>query len=151
MRERARRGRDSPRSKLAPRSGEAAQHFPHRWVPTHTHFLRLFRRDLRLFMQFAPAIALCFNIAILCDRCSYTSLARFGHPWHLPCNMAPRVFSGVFMAAASSELRTETLDLELIAQRILKLAEIATLEHLESLLQSQAQGMLNLVRNVERA
>lgn len=37
-----------------------------------------------------------------------------------------------------------SLDLELIAQRILKLAEIATLEHLEMLLQSQAQGVLEL-------
>ncbi|HVT80261.1 MAG TPA: hypothetical protein VHM90_06345 [Phycisphaerae bacterium] len=35
-----------------------------------------------------------------------------------------------------------TLDLELIAQRVLKLAEIATLEHLELLLQSQAHSLL---------
>jgi hypothetical protein len=33
----------------------------------------------------------------------------------------------------------QSVDLELIAQRVLKLAEIATLEHLEMLLQSQAQ------------
>jgi hypothetical protein len=44
-----------------------------------------------------------------------------------------------------------TLDLELIAQRILKLAEIATLEHLESLMNSQAQGMLHEVRCLETA
>jgi hypothetical protein len=36
-----------------------------------------------------------------------------------------------------------TVDLELVAQRILKLAEIATLEHLEALLRSQAQGILD--------
>jgi len=33
-------------------------------------------------------------------------------------------------------------DMELIAQRVLKLAEIATLEHLESLLRSQASDCL---------
>jgi hypothetical protein len=36
------------------------------------------------------------------------------------------------------------LDLELIAQRILKLAEIAALEHLEQIVQSQAAGVLDL-------
>jgi hypothetical protein len=36
------------------------------------------------------------------------------------------------------------IDLDLVAQRIGKLAEIATLEHLESLLCSQADGLLNL-------
>ncbi len=36
------------------------------------------------------------------------------------------------------------LDLELIAQRVLKLAEIATLEHLEMLLQSQAHALLEI-------
>jgi hypothetical protein len=36
------------------------------------------------------------------------------------------------------------LDLELIAQRILKLAEIATLEHLQQIAQSQAAGVLDL-------
>ena len=35
-----------------------------------------------------------------------------------------------------------TADLELIAQRVLKLAEIATLEHLQGLLDSQAEGVL---------
>ncbi len=35
-----------------------------------------------------------------------------------------------------------TIDLELIAQRVLKLAEIATLEHLQGLLESQAEGLL---------
>lgn len=35
-----------------------------------------------------------------------------------------------------------TMDLELIAQRVLKLAEIATFEHLQGLLDSQAQGVL---------
>ena len=43
------------------------------------------------------------------------------------------------------------LDLELIAQRIIKLAEIASLEHLEQLLQSQAQGILDLRRELEDA
>ena len=37
---------------------------------------------------------------------------------------------------------SQPIDLELIAQRIVKLAEIATLEHLEALLQSQARDML---------
>jgi hypothetical protein len=37
-------------------------------------------------------------------------------------------------------------DLELIAQRVLKLAEIATLEHLQGLLDSQAEGVLRLAR-----
>ena len=41
-------------------------------------------------------------------------------------------------------------DLDLIAQRILKLAEIATLEHLESLLASQAQGMFLLAQEADR-
>jgi len=36
------------------------------------------------------------------------------------------------------------LDLELIAQRILKLAEIATLEHLQQIAQCQAAGVLDL-------
>ena len=37
----------------------------------------------------------------------------------------------------------EPLDLELITQRVLKIAEIATLEHLESLLRSQAGNCLD--------
>ena len=36
------------------------------------------------------------------------------------------------------------LDLELIAQRILKLAEISTLDHLEALARSQAEGLVGL-------
>lgn len=36
----------------------------------------------------------------------------------------------------------QSVDLELIAQRVLKLAEIATLEHLEMLMQSQAKTIL---------
>ncbi|HUO10344.1 MAG TPA: hypothetical protein VM008_18705 [Phycisphaerae bacterium] len=36
------------------------------------------------------------------------------------------------------------IDVELIAQRIMKLAEIATLEHLEALAVSQAQGLMEL-------
>jgi hypothetical protein len=43
------------------------------------------------------------------------------------------------------------LDLELIAQRILKLAEIAMLEHLEQLMESQAQGVLQLAQETETA
>jgi len=42
-----------------------------------------------------------------------------------------------------------TLDLELIAQRVLKLAEIATLEHLQLLLQSQAQSLLQAESEVK--
>jgi hypothetical protein len=43
-----------------------------------------------------------------------------------------------------------TLDLELIAQRVLKLAEIATLEHLELLLQSQAKSLLTVEASEEK-
>jgi hypothetical protein len=43
------------------------------------------------------------------------------------------------------------IDLELIAQRILKLAEIATLEHLEQISQSQAAGVLELTTESEAA
>ena len=40
---------------------------------------------------------------------------------------------------------TETgFDLELIAQRVMKLAEIATLEHLNALVHSQAEGLMEL-------
>jgi hypothetical protein len=40
---------------------------------------------------------------------------------------------------------TETpFDLELIAQRVMKLAEIATLEHLDSLVRSQAEGLMEM-------
>ena len=42
-------------------------------------------------------------------------------------------------------------DVELIAQRIIKLAEIATLEHLQQILDSQAQGVLELRRELEDA
>ena len=43
------------------------------------------------------------------------------------------------------------LDLELIAQRILKLAEVATLEHLELLMNSQARQILDLAREADAA
>jgi hypothetical protein len=43
------------------------------------------------------------------------------------------------------------LDMELIAQRILKLAEIATLEHLAQIGQSQAAGVLELAAETETA
>jgi hypothetical protein len=43
------------------------------------------------------------------------------------------------------------LDLELIAQRILQVAEIAALEHLERLLGSQAQGVLELALEMDAA
>ena len=42
-----------------------------------------------------------------------------------------------------------TIDLELIAQRVLKLAEIATLEHLQGLLDSQAEGLLTQVETMQ--
>lgn len=42
-----------------------------------------------------------------------------------------------------------TLDLELIAQRVLKLAEIATLEHLQGLMDSQAEGVLVMAGEME--
>ena len=44
-----------------------------------------------------------------------------------------------------SPLETPSLDMELIAQRILKLAEISTLEHLEALARSQADQLLELM------
>jgi hypothetical protein len=43
------------------------------------------------------------------------------------------------------------LDLELIAQRILKLAEIATSEHLEQISRSQAARILELANESETA
>ena len=42
-----------------------------------------------------------------------------------------------------------TMDLELIAQRVLKLAEIATLEHLRGLLDSQAEGVVLMAEGEE--
>ena len=42
------------------------------------------------------------------------------------------------------------IDVELIAQRILKLAEIATLEHLEAVAQSQANGLVELVNQLNQ-
>ena len=41
------------------------------------------------------------------------------------------------------------IDLELIAQRIVLLAEIAAQEHLASLARSQAEGVLDLAREAE--
>jgi hypothetical protein len=49
----------------------------------------------------------------------------------------------------ASQDSSRPIDLELIAQRILKLAEIATLEHLELLLESQAGGILRETHAVE--
>lgn len=43
----------------------------------------------------------------------------------------------------------EPVDIELIAQRILKLAEISTLEHLEAMARSQAEGLLMLANDFE--
>jgi hypothetical protein len=45
---------------------------------------------------------------------------------------------------SSPALTTTPFDLELIAQRVLKLSEIATLEHLEALARSQAEGLMEL-------
>jgi hypothetical protein len=45
----------------------------------------------------------------------------------------------------------EAIDLDLVAQRILKLAEIATLEHLEVLLNSQAGTMLEALAESDAA
>ena len=42
-----------------------------------------------------------------------------------------------------------TIDLELIAQRVLKLAEVATLDHLQALAESQAEGLLVMARDME--
>jgi len=48
------------------------------------------------------------------------------------------------MAPLRSDPTLDSLDLDLIAQRLLRLAEIATLEHLEVLMNSQAHSMLEL-------
>ena len=44
--------------------------------------------------------------------------------------------------SGGNELRESVIDLELVAQRILKLAEISMLEHLGSVERSQAGGLL---------
>ena len=46
------------------------------------------------------------------------------------------------MLIPQSTLPTAPIDLELIAQRVLKLAEIATLDHLQALQNSQADALL---------
>ena len=43
-----------------------------------------------------------------------------------------------------TEFAPENVDLQLVAQRVVKLAEIATLEHLTALLNSQADGLIAL-------
>ena len=53
------------------------------------------------------------------------------------------------MAPVRSDPALDSLDLDLIAQRLLRLAEIATLEHLESLMNSQAHNMLELFSDAE--
>ena len=44
--------------------------------------------------------------------------------------------------SGGKEMREAAIDLELVAQRILKLAEISMLEHLEADSRSQAGGLL---------
>ncbi len=53
------------------------------------------------------------------------------------------------MSQPSPASNDERYDLAVIARRILKIAEIATLEHLESILASQAQGILELTAEPE--
>jgi hypothetical protein len=61
-------------------------------------------------------------------------------------------FLGAAMAPNLADARlAPPLDLELIAQRILKLAEVATLEHLELLMNSQARQILDLAREADAA
>ncbi len=55
-----------------------------------------------------------------------------------------RTLFGVRMTA--SGMNETGFDLELIAQRVMKLAEIATLEHLDALVRSQAEGLVDLAR-----
>ena len=43
------------------------------------------------------------------------------------------------------------VDLDLVGQRIVKLAELSMLEHLEALMRSQADSLLALVRDIETA
>jgi len=51
------------------------------------------------------------------------------------------------MAPARPDTSLDALDLDLIAQRLLRLAEIATLEHLELLMNSQAHNMLDMLND----
>jgi hypothetical protein len=44
---------------------------------------------------------------------------------------------------------TPPIDLALIAQRILKLAEISVLEHLDALKRSQAVGLSDMLHNAD--
>jgi hypothetical protein len=43
------------------------------------------------------------------------------------------------------------IDMDLIAQRIVKLAELSMLEHLDGLMRSQADSLLELVKKSENA
>jgi hypothetical protein len=55
------------------------------------------------------------------------------------------------MSPTHASRTADSIDLDLVAQRILKLAEIATLEHLEGLLNSQAGTMLERLADSEAA
>ena len=43
------------------------------------------------------------------------------------------------------------LDLEMIAQRVVEMAEISVSEHLQAITRSQADGLLKLAREMNRA
>ena len=51
----------------------------------------------------------------------------------------------------ASGMNETGFDLELIAQRVMKLAEIATLEHLDALVRSQAEGLMELANEAGMA
>jgi hypothetical protein len=79
------------------------------------------------------------------DFTGFAPFATTAGGWHTPCNIPG-------MLNRPSRLNAPTdgsPDLELVAQRIVKLAEIATLEHLELLLSSQAKGMLMLAQETD--
>jgi hypothetical protein len=46
---------------------------------------------------------------------------------------------------------SKAVDLDLVAQRIVKLAELSMLEHLEALMRSQADSLMALVQELETA
>jgi hypothetical protein len=63
--------------------------------------------------------------------------------WHTRCNGQGMRFS----ASSARSSASPVPEINLIAQRIVKLAEIATLEHLDSLMASQARTLVALARH----
>jgi len=55
------------------------------------------------------------------------------------------------MKSADTSHKTPPIDLDLVGQRIVKLAELSMLEHLEVLMRSQADSLVALVKDIEAA